>query len=321
MWTARAGSGSHPREAGSFASTTLARSDPRLSATRPRQGLSSNNTEVITEDADGHLYVGGGHGLDRLDPSTGRVKHFTAADGLAPGLFRAAFRDRHGVLWFGMTSGLARLAPVAETPPAPPPVLISGVRVSGVPQFVSALGEQETVAPRFGARPRTSCKSISSAWVSRRVKCCVINTGSMAPTPIGASSASSERSPTQGLGPGRYRFTVRAVNSDGIASDHPAVITFTVLRPVWLRWWVLALSAIAVGLMVRALYRYRVARLLEIANMRTRIATDLHDEIGSNLSLIAMVSEVASRTAKQTTRRLSRGSRSSRAHRGRPSMP
>ena len=65
------------------------------------QGLSSNNTEVITEDRSGHIYVGGGHGLDRLDPATGRVKHFTTADGLPPGLFRAAFRDRNGVLWFG----------------------------------------------------------------------------------------------------------------------------------------------------------------------------------------------------------------------------
>ena len=70
-------------------------------------GTSSNNTEVITEDLHGRLYVGGGHGLDRLDRATGRVKHFTSADGLAPGLFLAAFRDRHGVLWFGMTSGLA----------------------------------------------------------------------------------------------------------------------------------------------------------------------------------------------------------------------
>jgi signal transduction histidine kinase len=48
------------------------------------------------------------------------------------------------------------------------------------------------------------------------------------------------------------------------------------------------------------LYRYRVSRVLEFANMRTRIATDLHDEIGSNLSLIAMVSEVAGRTVKQS---------------------
>ena len=99
------------------------------------QGLSSNNTEVITEDTSGHIYVGGGHGLDRLDPATGRVKHFTSADGLPRGLFRAAFRDRNGVLWFGITDGLARLSAIAREPTQPPPVLISGLRVRGVPQF------------------------------------------------------------------------------------------------------------------------------------------------------------------------------------------
>ena len=113
------------------------------------QGLSSNNTEVITEDLHGRLYVGGGHGLDRLDPMTGRVKHFTTADGLAPGVFKAAFRDRNGVLWFGVSSGLARLAPIAERPPAAPPVLITGLRVTGVPQRVSALGDRDTSLPDF----------------------------------------------------------------------------------------------------------------------------------------------------------------------------
>jgi signal transduction histidine kinase len=34
---------------------------------------------------------------------------------------------------------------------------------------------------------------------------------------------------------------------------------------------------------------------LELERVRTRIASDLHDEIGSNLSLIAMISDVASR--------------------------
>jgi signal transduction histidine kinase len=41
------------------------------------------------------------------------------------------------------------------------------------------------------------------------------------------------------------------------------------------------------------LYRYRVGRILEITNMRTRIATDLHDDIGANLTRIALLSEVA----------------------------
>jgi signal transduction histidine kinase len=44
------------------------------------------------------------------------------------------------------------------------------------------------------------------------------------------------------------------------------------------------------------LYRYRVTRLLEMANMRTRIATDLHDDIGANLTRIALLSEVAKQT-------------------------
>ena len=259
------------------------------------QGLSSNNTEVIIEDDLGHIYVGGGNRLDRLDPSTGRVKHFTAADGLAPGLFVAALRDRHGVLWFGMTSGLARLAPVAETPPAPPPVLISGVRVSGVPQFVSALGEQETALPDLApGRNQLQIDFLALGFAPGEVLRYQYRLDG-----AGAdwSELGDQRTVTYaGLGPGRYRFTVRAVNSDGIASDHPAVITFTVRRPVWLRWWFLALSAIFVGLMVRTVYRYRVARLLEIANMRTRIATDLHDDIGANLTRIVLLSEVASRT-------------------------
>lgn len=95
------------------------------------------------------------------------------------------------------------------------------------------------------------------------------------------------------LAPGQYRFIVRAANSDGIVSDHPATIAFVILRPVWQRWWALTLGALALGLMGHALYRYRVARLLEMANMRTRIATDLHDDIGANLTRIALLSEVA----------------------------
>ena len=52
----------------------------------------------------------------------------------------------------------------------------------------------------------------------------------------------------------------------------------------------LALAAVAY-----AIYRYRVTRLLELERMRTRIAADLHDDIGANLTKISILSEVAHR--------------------------
>jgi signal transduction histidine kinase len=42
-----------------------------------------------------------------------------------------------------------------------------------------------------------------------------------------------------------------------------------------------------------------VARLLELERVRTRIASDLHDDIGSNLSLIAGLSEMLRQQARQ----------------------
>src|SRR5262249_23601807 len=93
------------------------------------------------------------------------------------------------------------------------------------------------------------------------------------------------------LAPGRYRFLVRAVNSDGVASVTPATVSFNILHPVWQRWWFVTLSALGVGLTALAFYRSRVKRIVELERMRTRIATDLHDDIGSSLSQIAILSE------------------------------
>src|SRR5207237_3789685 len=44
-----------------------------------------------------------------------------------------------------------------------------------------------------------------------------------------------------------------------------------------------------------AAFRYRVKRLVEVANIRASIAADLHDDIGANLTRIAILSEVARR--------------------------
>ena len=80
------------------------------------QGLSSDSLDVIVDDADGHMFVGGARGLDRLDATTGNVKHFSAADGLPAGRFLVAYRDSRGVLWFGTSSSLFRFEPPSDRP-------------------------------------------------------------------------------------------------------------------------------------------------------------------------------------------------------------
>ena len=88
---------------------------------------------------------------------------------------------------------------------------------------------------------------------------------------------------------------VRAINADGLISQQPATFTFTVLPPIWARWWFLAVSVLVVIGSTYSVYRYRVRRLIELERVRTRIATDLHDDIGASLSRMAILSEVVKR--------------------------
>jgi len=256
------------------------------------EGLSSNSIEVITEDLGGRIYVGGGRGLDQLDPASGRVKHFTTAEGLASGAFLAAFRDRNGELWFGTTLGLSRFKPAPDESVTHPPILISGVQIAGSPQLVSALGENEI--PLRDLSPNQNQLQIDFVGLS-------FKPGEVLRYQYKLEGADADwRAPTEqrtvsfaNLGPGRYVFYVRAVNSEGAISLSPAHVSFTILSPVWRRWWFIALMVLGAATLVYSLYRYRVSRLFEISNMRTRIATDLHDDIGANLTRIALLSEVA----------------------------
>lgn len=258
------------------------------------QGLSSNNIEVITDDARGRLYVGGSRGVDQLDPDTGQIRHFTTADGLPRGLFRAAFRDRGGALWFGTTGGLGRLAVVQETAHAPPTVTITGLRVSAVPQAVSALGERHRSLPDLALRENQL--EIDFVGLGFEPGDVLRYQHMLKGSGVGWSAPGEQRTITYAsLGPGNYEFVVRAMSTSGIVSPEPASITFRILPPLWLRWWFLSISALAIGFALYGGYRYRLARLLEIANLRTRIATDLHDDIGANLTRIALLSEVAVR--------------------------
>jgi signal transduction histidine kinase/ligand-binding sensor domain-containing protein len=260
-------------------------------------GLSSNDVRAITEDHFGRIYFWTGRGVDRLEPETGAILHYTTADGLIPSGSdnQEAFCDRHGTLWFGFT-GLSRLDPVppSETPPSLP-IYVTHVRVRGENLPISELGE--TRLSRLVLQPNQNDLQIEfgslnfGAGETIRYQYKLEGSGGEWSSP-----STLRRVNYADLRSGSYRFVVRALGMGGEVSPSTAEMGFRVLAPFWQRWWFLSILAALIGLAIYGLYRYRLSQLLELERIRTRIASNLHDDIGSSLTQIAILSEVANRT-------------------------
>jgi ligand-binding sensor domain-containing protein/two-component sensor histidine kinase len=259
---------------------------PHFHTLTTADGLSSSSVWCVTEDKWGHIYVGTGRGLDRLDPATGHIRHYTSADGLGRGDVQEAFRDAHGALWFAAGLGLSRLIPEPDPPRSPPPILITGLRVAGIARSVGASGESLVLGPNENQVQIDFVGLEFGAGESLRYQYKLEGSQADWSAPTGGRSVNFAS-----LSPGEYRFSVRAISTDGDMSVTPAMVSFTILPPIWRRWWFVMLAAVALGLAVYTGHRYRVAQLVALERVRTRIASDLHDDIGANLTKIAILTE------------------------------
>jgi ligand-binding sensor domain-containing protein/signal transduction histidine kinase len=260
-------------------------------------GLSSNQANCVTEDNWGMMYIGTGRGLDKLDPSTGYIRHYSTADGLANSFVNVSLRYTDGSLWFGTLQGVSRLMPQPDRPSGPPPVFVTALRVAGVPFPIPELGAARVTGPELDADQNNVQIDFSglnlAAGESLRYQYKLEGASSEWSSPTDQRSISYAN-----IAAGSYRFFVRAVGSDGAVSEPPAVVTFRILAPFWRRWWFIASVLIALAFGLYGIHRYRIARYLEVERIRTRIATDLHDDIGSSLSQVSVLSEVAAQRAR-----------------------
>jgi ligand-binding sensor domain-containing protein/two-component sensor histidine kinase len=263
------------------------KANPVFSAYTKSSGLSSMVIAAMAEDLDGRIYVATGSGIDRLDPATGRIRTFTTADGVLPAESRVGFRDRHGALWFGGDNGLVRLEPQKESTDSPV-VLVHSIRVNGHIRPISDLGEAEPAA--LSLSPSERQVQVDFGGFRHDL---LYQTRLSGVDPDWTPPSSSRSVHYLSLASGNYELRIRAVTPEGGLSSSPATVRFRVAPPLWQRWWFLFLATFAAASAAYAVYRYRVSTILEVAEMRTRIATDLHDDIGANLTKIAILSEVA----------------------------
>jgi signal transduction histidine kinase len=305
--------------------------DGKFARIGTEQGLPNDFISQIVADGLGGLWCAGNSGIFELRQEeieqvvSGKLKRvrpvmFGKNEGLPSlqanfGFGLPALRTHDGEICFSMLTGLAVAHP-EKVPlnPIPPPVTIEQVRVDG--QLISIPGHSQLLADElsptnvlnlnhpleispqyhelridFGALSFVSPENLhlkyrlegyDQKWIETQQR-----------------SASYSRMPA-----GDYHFRVIACNNSGVWNETGAMLQFTVLPFFWQTWWfrlgfvsafTVCLIAVVYYLSVRR-FRQELKRLEQetaVQKDRARIAKDLHDDLGANLSQIAMLSELA----------------------------
>jgi len=255
------------------------------------EGLGSEAVTCLAEDADGRIWVGTRNGADLLDPATGAVRHYDASSGLISNTTVAIGIDGGGRIWIATNSGVSRLQPGREGPPARLGLRLVELRTGG----------RERPLPEVGV---TELRDVRLTTGAGDIELGFVGISLAAGETVGfqhrlgrqewSALAAERRLHLAGLSPGRYLLSVRAVRSDGVTSD-TASVEIVVPTPLWRRWWVVTAAALVVLGGAVSAWRARRRRRLDLERVRSRIASDLHDELGLSLSRIAVLSEVARR--------------------------
>ena len=82
------------------------------------------------------------------------------------------------------------------------------------------------------------------------------------------------------------------IPAEGAPDAERLALPLIITPALWQTWWFRAMIVLLAAALLAALYQYRVNKLLEMERMRLRIASDLHDEVSSNLSGIALMSQI-----------------------------
>ncbi len=290
-------------------------------------------TQLIQNES-GWMWIGSSRGIFRVRTaelqavlegrqSKANVIHFGPADGLANVECVAEHQPSvcmtpAGQLRFATSEGVVSFEPAAiPMNDRPPPLNLESVLVDEVPVSVGTEiklpHDYKKIEFRYTAMsfiaPEKVCfkrylSGFDAGWVED-----------------GRSrSATYPRLPH-----GDYEFQFTACNNDGIWNDKPYRFAFRVVPAFWQTTWFRTCALIAfagsvgggVLLAARVRMRRKLARL-EQANAlereRTRIARDLHDNLGARATKISMLAAAASRSVElsETSRQLHDVSQSAR---------
>ena len=290
--------------------------DGKFSVINQRQGLPSNVIGHIESDGNGYFWMSSYGGILRADEKdlnrcadggATDVPFLTygISDGLpslecSEGLQSAGCKTPDGRLWFPTAKGLVAVDPAGvHVNLLPPPVCIEEMRVDNKRVADDKIAGPLKIPP---GRHRIEFVYTALSFIAPeqvRFKCRLnnfdtdwVNVGSKRVTVYNY------------IPPGRYSFQVVACNNDSVWNEAGANLAFEVQPHFWQMTWFRALVALTTVLAASGAVwfetRRRMRRKLksaerqrDIERERTRIARDIHDDLGAQLTRITMMSESA----------------------------
>lgn len=294
----------HPDERTLWLGTDLGlvRFDSDTASFRPylrRDGLPGSSVFGILPDDTGALWISTNQGLARFEHQTEHFTLYTEADGTGNTEYnrRAAFRGPEGTLYFGGLEGVTFFNPARMQPnPLAPPIVLTRIEAARR-DTVRLLDAHRLDELRLSYLDYTFAFEYAALSYNNPAK------NSYAYQLEGfdegwVEADTRRRASYTNIPPGRYTFRVKGTNEDGVWNEQGIALPVVITPPWWATWWFRALVGALVLSALFAAYRYRVAHLLREERLRLRIASDLHDEIGSKLSSIALASEMVTARAR-----------------------
>lgn len=261
-------------------------------------GMSNAFVYGILEDRQHHFWMPTNGGLIRYDRKAKTFNTFTYADGLQSNEFNsgACYKGRSGTLYFGGVHGFNWISPETRPPSsaAAPQVALSSFAVRGIPfslksdQRLSLQHDQNDVVFKVAVLDYSRPEANKIAyWLQGWDR-----SWSESPNPEVHYA---------NLPPGRYRLLIRGANAAGVWSG-PSAYAFVIRAAFYQTGWFYALVTLlllaAGGWLMWHFIKRKSRKQQQIIRQqrllmeeRGRISKDMHDEIGSGLTRIAMMSE------------------------------
>jgi ligand-binding sensor domain-containing protein/signal transduction histidine kinase len=270
-----------------------------------RDGLENDVVLDILEASDGNLWLGTNAGLSRLDPRSGSVRNFTAANGLIDGTYMVAgsLRDRLGRLYFGGTRGLTVFDPANIRDNQVPPQLAltdflifnrsmrgqpgeDGFRMDGTisnAKQVTLSYQYSVFSIEFAAlhyadplhnRYAYKLEGFDKNWVS--------------------TDANHRVATYTNLDPGTYVFRVRAASKEGPWNEDGASLTITITPPFWKTWWFRLLVTVLAAALVYLAYR---SRIRNYARQQIRLEGQVRERTAEALAARTMAEQKSSQVS------------------------